>query len=589
MSNKTEKNKRINIENVTGILLFIIALLWFYYPAEYVLIANSDLTLFLKTPAYLLSFLDRPGGLIEYLGSFLSQFFRFRLTGALVLSTVIAGGYFSLGRLIERFSGQKSSPPALVIATVLLMGMHNFYPHQFSHSLGFILAIFMAAFMPRGDGKRRLFLAFAVPAIYLLSGGFVWFFCALILVGNILRKGKTDLMSLILTSLYPASLIVVGSLILFLDPLKELFLTQLPFGPQYGESLWPYLFIVCLLAMILLSEYTFARQKLNHAWRRGVEIVLGVAGLVLILHFSYNRKNAEFFAIEKMAIQENWDELLRYTSEHPSSNLFGSYYTNLALVNKHMLCEALFQNPQGFGRRGLFFEWEEKSEILRRGSDFFWTIAFVNEAHHWAFESSIIDGFTQRNLRRLIQCELVRGNFEVAAKYIAYLDKALFHKKMASHYSAFLYQKEAIAKDAELGPRMNASMEHDFFAEGADQETNLRSVLANNPSNLPSLNYLMALYLLEKEVDKIAALLPSYLEAHEGHLPTLLEECLLVYQISHRDEANSDMRVSQATLQRFTEYTSVLRQYRNPEEAARMLYPNFKHSFWFHLNFNPSK
>ena len=96
----------------------------------------------------------------------------------------------------------------------------------------------------------------------------------------------------------------------------------------------------------------------------------------------------------------------------------------------------------------------------------------------------------------------------------------------------------------------------------------------------------MALYLLEKEVDKIAALLPSYMEAHKGYLPTLLEESLLVYQISHRDEANSDMKVSQATLQRFTEYTSVLRQYRNPEEAARMLYPTYKHSFWFHLNFN---
>jgi hypothetical protein len=586
LKNRAGRYKLISIYKLTGLLLFLFALMWFYYPGEYVLVANQDLTLFITTPGYLLSFLDRPGGLIEYLGSLLSQFFRFRLAGAVVLSVVIATGYFAAGSLFTRVSGKKGSLIAGVLASVLLMGMHNFYPHQVSHSLGFILAIAMAAISPSDRSRRRVFLAIAVPVIYLVSGGFVWFFCGLVLAGNILGRDKTDVISVLLSILYPALIITLGARFLYLYSLKELIGAQLPFGSQYGYSLWPYLFVGWMFLMILLVRVPVRVQNLNRILKMASGIALCGVGMVMVLHFSYNRRNAEFFAIEKMAIGEEWDQLLKYTAEHPSTNLFGSFYTNLALVNKGMLCEALFQYPQGFGRRGLCFEWEEKSEILRRGSDFFWTIHFVNEAHHWAFESLITDGFTRRNLKRLIQTELVRGNFKVAEKYIDYLGGALFQKKMADHYSVFLYNRGAIENDPELGPRLNTQIKDDFFSEGADLEENLRSVLANNPSNRPALDYLMALYLLEKEVDKIALFLPGYLETHNGRLPTLLDESLLVFQITHREDPLSDIKVSPATIQRFDEYTRILRQNRNRDEAARMLYPTYKYSFWFHLNFN---
>ena len=563
----------------------MLALLWFYYPGEYVMIANQDLTLFLKSPEYLLSFFDRPGGLLEYFGSFLSQFFRFRLAGAIMLSLVIVAGYYASQSLFKGISGKTAPIIAGALTSVLLMGMHNFYPHQLSHSLGLILAIALAAKTPSTQMRRRGFLAMTIPLVYVLSGGFVWFFCALVLAGNLAGKGKTDLSSVLLTILYPG-IIVFAASFLYLYPLNELMTAQLPLGQEYGSSLWPILFSAWIFLMILLLSVPVGGRKLNRPWKMGLEIAACLIGTVLILHFSFKRKNAEFFAIEKLAIQEDWDGLLSYASLHPSTNLFGSFYTNLALANKGLLCEALFQYPQGFGRRGLCFGWEEKEEILRRGSDFFWTILFVNEAHHWAFESLIIEGFTQRNLKRLIQTELVRENFKVAEKYIAQLGGALFQKKLAKHYASFLYKPEVMKKDPELGPRLNTSMPQDFFAEGADLEKNLRSVLANQSSNPVALDYLMALYLLEKEVDKIPPFLPAYLETHGGSLPTLLDESLLVYQITHRDDPLTNLKVSPATLRRFEEYTSVLRQYRNPEEAARMLYPTYKHSFWFHLNFN---
>jgi len=575
----------IAINTISGILLFIISFLWFFFPGEYVLIANRDLSLFLTTPEYLVTFLDRPGGLLEYAGSFLNQFYRFRVAGALVISGLITSAYFATGALVVRTSGRRDLFVTGIIAAVLLLGMHNYYPHQLSHTLGFILAMRLVAASPTDRNRRRRFLAIAVPVIYLALGGFVWFFAVLMIAEEIVSSRKIDCMSTLLSVIYPAIIIICGARLLFLDPLTELAVRPLPLGEAYGKSPWPYLFSGWMILTVILARMPLRLLKRNSVLKMLAQTMIGVLALLLVLHFSYNRKNAELFQIEKMALSQDWDGLLTYTEEHPSTNLFGSFYTNLALANSGKLCSGLFQYPQSFGRRSLCLNWEAKAEILRRGSDFFWTVHFVNEAHHWAYESMIIDGFTQRNLIRLIQTEMVRGNFRVAEKYVILMGKAMFQKKIALHYARFLDDREALQNDPELGPRLRIPLKRDFFSEGVDLERNLRSLLANNPSNLPAYDYLMALLLLEKEVDKIEAALPAYLEANGGMLPPLLDESLLVYKITHREEMQSRLQVSPGTLQRFDAYTSVLRQYRDQNEAASVLYPTYGSSFWFYLNF----
>lgn len=568
-----------------GILLFIISFLWFFFPGEYVLIANRDLGLFLTTPGYLGSFFDRPGGLLEYAGSFLNQFYRFRVAGALVLSGVITSAYFATGSLVVRISGKNELFIIGILSAMLLLGMHNYYPHQLSHTLGFILAIRLVVVSPRNKSNRRKFLAIIVPLIYLAFGGYVWFFGLLMMAEEIVRNRKIDFVSGLLSALYPAIIIICGARLFFLDPLAELAVKPLPFGEEYGKSPWPYLFIGWMILGMVLTQKPLRFFNQKPVLKMLALTMVAVLVMLLVLHFSYNRRNGEFFQIEKMAINQDWDELLVYTAKHPSTNLFGAYYTNLALANSGRLCSGLFQYPQSFGRRGLCFNWEAKGEILRRGSDFFWTVHFVNEAHHWAYESMIVDGFTRRNLIRLIQTELVRGNYKVAENYINLLGKALFQKKVAIHYARFLDDREALHNDPELGPRLQLRLKQDFFSDGMDLERNLESLLANNPTNVQAYDYLMALFLLEKKVDEIEAALPAYLEANDGVLPSLLDESLLVYKITHREEKQSRLKVSPATLQRFDAYTSILRQYRDQNEAARVLYPGYGSSFWFYLNF----
>ena len=149
-------HKRVLIY-VSGITLFAISFLWFCFPGEYVLIANRDLSLFRTSPDYFLSFMDRPGGLLEYLGSFLGQFFRFRLTGALLLAVMVTSAFYLGNRLITGSPNNKGLIIPGAITPILFMGMHNYYPHQLSHSLGFILVMAVAGAFPHKEIRKRIF------------------------------------------------------------------------------------------------------------------------------------------------------------------------------------------------------------------------------------------------------------------------------------------------------------------------------------------------------------------------------------------------------------------------------------------------
>ncbi len=566
--------------------LFLLCIAWFYFPGEYVLIASSDLGIFITTPGQLLSSLLHPGGFLEYLGNFLNQFLRFRLAGALVLSGVLTLSYLATGRLIRFVNGNNELLFAGLLTPLLLLGMHNHYPHQIYHSLGFISAIGLATIVPEKKLNRRVFLALMIPLFYQLAGGFVWIFILLLIVSDLTLKrgGLPEL--LLFTLLYPAVIILAAARLLYLKSITELMIHPFPFHMHYEAGPLQYLFILWILLLILLAGRSGSWRPGMRKWRLTAQIVVCISATILVLHFSYHRKNSEFFRIEKLAVQEDWQGVLDYASKHPSMNLFGSYYTNLALANTDSLCSDLFRYPQPFGRRALCFDWESRKEILRRGSDFFWTVNFTNEAQHWAYESYIIEGFTFRNLKRLIQTELVRGNDRVAGKYIRVLDHSLFGKKMATHYSRFLYNRDAVRNDPELGPRTGVSFIHDFFADGTDMEINLVSLLANNRTNRKAYDYLMALYLLEKRVDDIAANLTRYQGISQGPVPCLLDEALLLYQITHSKEDQVNIDVDPNTISRFHNYSSELQKYNDRYEAARNLYPSYGYSFWYYLNFS---
>jgi len=588
MNKSPEKLNLKYFRDFSGAAVFALSVLWFYFPGEYVLIANQDNNLFLTSSNYFYSFLDHPGGIIEYIGIFLSQFFRFRFVGAIIISGIIFLGYFAVCHMLRRVSDSRQVYIAGITTAVILFGMQNNYSHQLHHSLGFVIVMFATLLLPRDKVNKEIFLLLSIPVIYFVCGAYLWVFSAIILAEHYISNNKIRIELIGLLIGYPVVLVILATNFIFLYPFNELLIQPFPFEEQYGIPLLQYIFVVWIILLpgILLASEKWKSMKGRWDFVPGAFACL--VAIIVILNFTYDKKSTEFFRIEKYAVNEDWNGLLRYTKKHPSMNLFGCFYTNMALVNKGLLCSNLFDYPQPFGKRGLSFEWSARDVILKRGSDFFWTIHFVNEAHHWAFESMIVNGFSRRNLKRIIQTELIRGNYKVAEKFINVLDQTLFDREIADHYRKFLNNRDAIEKDSELGPRVSIGIDEDFFADGADLEKNLRSMLSNDPFNRPAFDYLMAVLLFDKNIDNIVKLLPFYLDLTEGQLPVLLDESLMVYRALKGKDQVPDIKVSNNTQVRYNDYANISRQYKDRNAAANALYPRYQNSFWFYLNFGPN-
>jgi len=576
-----EKYDLTYFRKFSGLAVFVFSFFWFYFPAEYVLIANHDNKLFITSFEYFYSFLDHPGGIIEYVGTFISQFLRFRFVGALIISGIITLSYFAICRMSFRVSDNKQIYIVGIITPVLLIGMQNHYPDQIFHSLGFIIVMLAILLIPEDKVKKRMFLLVSIPVIYFFCGGYLWIFCAIVLAENFIRYKRIDFKLVGLIIGYSAVLLVVVTKFIYLYPGNSLLFHPFPFSIE----ILLYIFILWILLLPGLMKASRRWKFLKTRWGFISGTILCVFAIFWILKFTYDKKNTEFFRIEKFAVREEWDKLLRYADRHPPTSLFGSFYTNIALANKGLLCYNLFNYPTQFGTKGLCFEWAYDENILKRGSDFFWTINYVNEAHHWAFESLTVHGFTRRNLKRLIQTELIRGNYKVAEKYILVLDHTLFDKRIADHYRTLLNNRDAIENDPELGPRIKMNIGLDFFADGLNQEKNLKSLLVNDPNNRPAFDYLMSLFLLEKRVDEIVEVLPYYLKLTNGEIPSLLEESILVYNARHRIGALQYNRVSSKTRLRYSKYNKTYLQHRNKKDAELALYPSYNNSFWFYLDF----
>lgn len=581
-----------NFWKFAGATLFVFTFFWFYFPGEYVLIANQDHKLFFTTLDHFLSFADHPGGILEYLGNFFTQFYRFRVAGALILAAIVTAGFYATAGLIRKNSGEWGKLILPLMASVLLIGMHNHYPHQIHYSLGLVSVIALVRTVPEDPLKRRIYSAIAIPVIYYISGGYVWFYGALVIARFFALDRKKSVEIILLNLVYPAVLIGLGAGFVYIDPLKILVFSPLPSGQSYPVPQLPLIFMVYVVMTVIFVRVSNGQKfpgslwkRVRSFWRIAFIIIPVIAGIFLIMIVTFNKRNKEFFTLEKLAVQEDWDELLNYADQHPSTNLFGTFYTNLALAKKGMLCTSLFNYPQVFGTDGLCFRWDSKAEILKRGSDFFWAVHFVNEAQHWSFESMVVEGFTRRNLKRLIQTELTRGNYIVARKYIRLLQKTLFDRGIASYYLQFIDQPVTIQRDNELGPVAAATINHDFFAEGADLEKNLRKLVWNDPLNRMAFEYLMALLMLEKKVNDIISLVPDYISLNNGVLPRLLQECLLVDRLLNPEIRAPDISLDQNTIAEFNSYLQILRHSADQNDAARRLFPVYGNTFWFYMNF----
>lgn len=601
----------------------------------------TNFPVFYKGWVFFRDFLSRPGGLVEYSGAFLSQFFYIDWAGALVvtiqawLMSVCVGCILKAVNL-SRLRWLRFIPP------ILLLIIYTQYTYHFITTMAYLVVLVfvylylrITSSLTSNYNRPIVFLVLSV-ILYTIAAGVYLLFALLCAMCELLFKRRWSLGLLYLLSAvvipYIEGVLVFGVSVIDafsdLSPLSweiisfasrrklivvvyvlYLFLPLTIFVSGFWEKiqntirlsspkskkqsrlgLWLKK-LVRSWRTLLIGEFTTGsparRSSLGGAKSRGVLIWI-IESLVLFsiafaaVFFSYDTEKKTLFVVDYYADQRMWPQLLKIARRHPN-NYFVVNAVNRALYHTGRLSYDMFSWPQHPDT--LFLSTEEYKYAYWKKLGVYLDIGLVNMAENALTES--LEGLGERPiiLKRLALINMAKANYDSARIYLGALSKTLFHADWANNYLRALKSDPNLSEDKEIQYLRSVNMEDDYaFTSFKNIETTLLALLEKNRQNRMAFEYLMSWYLLTGQLEKFVQNLDRLDDFGFSGFPPLYEEAMLVYVHSVRKPINLRGRLlSTESRQRFDSFNQVLNDYgKNKQAAFSKSAKNYWDSYFFY-------
>ncbi len=569
--------------------LFSVSFLFFYFFRNTLFNYQESTSLFIYTNEYLSKITDKPGGLLVYLGNFLSQVYFSSFYGSIILALLNITLCFCIARAGTALNADLILKRILLLSLFAVMLLfQSQYEHFIHYSLGFLMvAVCFSVIVTVGAGWRRLIYFTGLPLFYYVAGPFAVLFVLMLISWSLVyEKGRFRFLNPLLMIVISIIAWFVFRNYLFYQPARTLVLYPLPFTSfrqLHFSMIILALFFVFLPLFYKLTALVRITGRTRSCLFPAFSLVLFLLLLFLSLKY-HNSSLVKIIRLEGMIARQDWDGVIRQQEESPVANLIAQYYYNLALSEKGLLCERMFRAPQDFGASSLCLP--RHAEFYNRSVHFYYSAGLINEARHLAYESMVAYGYRPGNIDMLIKTELINGNFRVAEKYINDLKKTLHYRTKAIKYRKMLYRPEAVKADRELGSKLLLLPGNDFFIRPDDRE-NINLLFLSNPLNLKAFEYRIAWMLLEKDYKSAVHEIRRMKFLGYNIIPRHLEEAVVGYaNISGRMPDLGGLSLRPETERDFFEYGSAYNLFsRDKETLAGEMKKTAGKTYWYYLQF----
>lgn len=543
-----------HLQGILSLLFAVAVALFWAFPYRCALSYQEQYQLFLFTPSYFTERISVPGGLADYVGEFITQFYYVYAIGAILLALV----FFCLQRLtwvLMRRSGVSQSWYLLsfipAVALWALMGNENVL-------LSFAIALLaMEELMlhyiivrdhSRGWVAPAVYLLIAVPVGYWLFGPVV-IGVALSATYNPYRPYGTSqnlperaVKSNSQTLLTPYGWVLLSVLyFVAIVWLCGLFL-QYPYYKLFsGINYFRYPGIIpviqwvvaALFALLPLVVSYLPRLEGKKAVRAEVALLtIIVLATVPLLRQSFDRATYELIDYDYLVRTHQWQRIIEKAEKHQASSPMSVSCVNLALAMHGQLCDRLFEFYQN-GAEGLFPTFTRDMTSPLPTAEAFYQLGMVNDAERYAFEAQeAIPNYRKsgRLTRRIAQCEIINGNYAVAAKYLRMLEHSLFYRQWAKSQERFLYNSAAVKADPEYGRLGDIRIKrHDYLFSDQEMDQMLGLLLVDNKKydNRMAYEYLIAYELLQRDLGRFMRYYPLGRFVQFDHIPYAIQQVLI--------------------------------------------------------------
>ncbi|MDL2282220.1 DUF6057 family protein [Parabacteroides sp. OttesenSCG-928-G06] len=334
--------------------------------------------LFLFSSEYFLKHLNLQGGLLDYVTSFVIQFFYLPYMGSILFALLLSLPYLLNVLICRRLTQATDYLQLALIPSLFLFIRYESIDFPVQHAVGFCLSMFSFYLLSLTPGKVKYYGIIPVTLLLALLTGWLYTLIALVAL------------------LLPC-------------------LSALQFKKIQKRKLLPLLTACILLVYAAAAFYSFVS--------------------------SYNMREHLILKAEEAVKKQDWERVMHYCRRYRGNNQLIFYFNNMALYHTGRMPYDLLKQPQDMGVLSLFLPWQSDSRQSEYGHYLYEQLGYTNEAHRWAFEAMVVMGETPPTLQNLIRYNIDMNRPEVAMRFIRILKKSLFYRRHALHYEQMIREK----------------------------------------------------------------------------------------------------------------------------------------------------
>ena len=524
-------------------LLFGVAVVIFWsVPYMSGLCFQEQYQMFLFDTNYFLERIVLPGGLADYISEFLVQFYYMPVLGGTIIALLLMSIQAISWGLMKQY-GMKAVFPGYLLSFVpsivlwCAMGDQNLL-------LSFVVALSGALLMGWIHNRfhnrlvKVVFELVSTALVYWFLGPVVFLYAAL-MIGDTLMKGKQN--GHILSSLgYSACLLILTVAWILLTtqslqyPLYRIFSGLNYYRYPGTVSSLPLGVMIWTVVVVF-----FGMVPDGHAWIKRLQqskVVMVLAYVLVIvaswfgIKASFDEMTYDLIDYDFLVRTEQWDKIIEKAEKKPATTPLSVSCVNLALSQKGMLADRLFEFYQN-GGEGLFPTFTRDMISPVSTAEIFFRLGMVNDAERYMFEAQeAIPNYRKsaRLTRRIIECEIINGNYQVAAKLLRRLQKTLFYSNWANQTIALLGNEKAINQHPIYGKlRKYREKKQDFLFSDREMDQMLGLLFLNDNHNRMAYEYLVCYELLQRDMEKFMQYYPLGRFVDYDHIPRSFQEILI--------------------------------------------------------------
>lgn len=501
------------IKWVSSLFFGATVLLWWGYVNPHILSFQEQYQLFLCTGDYFMERIAVPGGLADYLGEFIAQFNYYPWIGAVLLCVL----FLAIQVLVWYLGEQKNIRlyAASFLPSIILLAFMEDENILTSYVVAGTLSLAVAALAKWIGNKSVMDFTdlLIVPVLYWLLGPMVWMY----VIARSLQYTRKWWGAIVAVDLLGVQLLL-ASMLLQQWPLMNSFLGLTYYRIPYmlPDTLWMWPLVVCFFIGI---------TYLPIFWKVLSDKVAGLIALFVVflvgwflVTYSYDEDKSEIIRQDYLVRSEKWDEIISRAEHYQVHDPFSSQSVNLALAMKRQLAARMFSFYQS-GEEALIMPMVRDMITDFPSAEAFFRIGMINSAQRYMsdIQESILNyRKSGRCTRRIVECLIINGKYDLAHKHIDLLKKSLFYSSWAKDAEKYLGQEAWIESHPVWSKLRKYRYNNDFLYNYGEREKMFGLLFINNPDNKMALDYLMGQLLLNGNIQDFMQYM-SWVQQYGGY------------------------------------------------------------------------